>query len=192
MFPGDHIITIRNRQSRMAVRFVGCEFLGRYVYAYGKAENIIGQTVCSLTGVCTAGERQASSKGGTSRASLRCNTPRSVSRGRGRIFHELTAPHSTSLPLQRVMDNSKKNASPTAASQEAKRAPEKQFTAGNVSASVFAREYNGKVFRNYSVTRWYRDKKGESKYVNSYGPDDSANAIKVHQQADEYCRSMDA
>jgi hypothetical protein len=86
------------------------------------------------------------------------------------------------------MDDKKKKA--TAASQEAKKGPVKTFTAQDVSASIFSREHNGRTYYSVTFTRWYRDSKGQNRYINSFGLEDLGKVITVAQQADEYIRSL--
>ena len=88
------------------------------------------------------------------------------------------------------MDNKKKNSSPEDVSSETKQGPVKTFAAGDVSASVFRHEYNGGVYYNTSFTRWYRDKNGQNRYVNSFGLDDLGNVMTVAKQSDEYIRGL--
>ena len=88
------------------------------------------------------------------------------------------------------MDNKKKNASPEAPAPEAKQPPLKTFAAGDVSASIFRRDYNGRTFYSVSFTRWYRDKSGQNRYVNSFGLEDLGKVVTVAQQSDEYIRSL--
>lgn len=88
------------------------------------------------------------------------------------------------------MDAKKKNASPKAASPEAKKGPMKTFTADDVSAAIFRHEYNERTFYSVTFTRWYRDNNGQNRYVNSFGLEDLGKVITVAQQSDEYIRAF--
>lgn len=84
------------------------------------------------------------------------------------------------------MDAKKKNASPEAASQEAKKGPMKTFTSGEVSAAIFRHDHKGRTYHSVTFTRWYRDKSGESRYANSFGIEDLPKVVSVAQMCDEY------
>ncbi|HET6884201.1 MAG TPA: replication-relaxation family protein [Pirellulales bacterium] len=88
------------------------------------------------------------------------------------------------------MDAKKKNAPPKAL--EEKRAPVKAFTADDVSAAIFRRDYNERTFYSVTFTRWYRDKGGQNRYVNSFGLEDLGKIVTVAQQSDEYIRALPA
>ena len=81
-----------------------------------------------------------------------------------------------------------KSAAPqaTAASQEASRGPAKQFRIDDVSASVFARERNGRSFYSVSFTRSYKDRDGTWKYTKNFDVDDLGKVVTVTQQASEW------
>lgn len=88
------------------------------------------------------------------------------------------------------MENKKKNAVPAAASKEAKKGPVKTFTADDVSASVFSRVYNDRTYYSVTFNRWYRDKAGQNRYINSFGLEDLGKVVIVAQQADEFIRGL--
>ena len=92
------------------------------------------------------------------------------------------------------MDAKKKNSPPAGASPEAKRAPIKVFTADDVSAAVFAHDHpvrgEMRTYHSVSFTRWYRDKAGENRYVNSFGLEDLGKVVTVAKQSDEYIRAL--
>jgi hypothetical protein len=88
------------------------------------------------------------------------------------------------------METKKKTASPQAASHEAKKGPMKTFTAGDVSAAIFAHEHNGRTYYGITFTRWYRDSDGRNRYINSFGLEDLGKVISVAQQSDEYIRAL--
>lgn len=91
------------------------------------------------------------------------------------------------------MDAKKKNP-PVGASNEAKRAPIKVFTADDVSAAIFAHDHpvrgEMRTYHSVSFTRWYRDKGGENRYVNSFGLEDLGKVVAVAKQADEFIRAL--
>jgi hypothetical protein len=92
------------------------------------------------------------------------------------------------------MEAKKKNPPPAGDAQAAKRAPIKVFTADDVSAAVFAHSHQvrGEMRTYYSITftRWYRDRGGKNRYVNSFGLEDLGKVITVAQQADQYLREL--
>lgn len=92
------------------------------------------------------------------------------------------------------MEAKKKNAPPAGAAQVAKRAPIKVFTADDVSAAIFSHEHQvrGGMRTYYSVsfTRWYRDRGGKNRYVNSFGLEDLGKVVSVAQQADQHIREL--
>jgi hypothetical protein len=88
------------------------------------------------------------------------------------------------------MDAKKRPATPAAASPEAKKAPVKVFTVDDVSAAIFRRDYNGRTFYSVTFTRWYRDRGGQNRYVNSFGLEDLGKVVSTAQQSDEFIRSL--
>ena len=82
-----------------------------------------------------------------------------------------------------------KGAAPQAAQNaplEAKRGPVKQFRIEDVSASVFARERNGRTFYSVSFTRSYKDRDGTWKYTKNFDVEDLGRIVAVTQQAAEW------
>lgn len=77
---------------------------------------------------------------------------------------------------------------PQEAPVQSKRGPVKQFRIEEVSASVFAREYNGQTYYSVSFTRSYEAEDGEIKYTKNFDPDDLGKLVTVVQQAHEYCQ----
>ena len=74
----------------------------------------------------------------------------------------------------------------SAAPQEAMRGPAKQCRVEDVSASVFARERNGRTFYSVSFTRSYKDRDGTWKYTKNFDVDDLGAVVAVAQQAAEW------
>lgn len=64
--------------------------------------------------------------------------------------------------------------------------PVKQFRADDVSASIFARERNGRTFHSVSFTRSYKDRDGTWKYTKNFDADDLGRLVTVAQQAAEW------
>lgn len=68
--------------------------------------------------------------------------------------------------------------------------PEKRFSAGAISATVWlnAGNYNGQqtTYRTVSFQRRYKDKSGEWKSASSLGVNDLSRAIHVLQKAQNY------
>ena len=79
-----------------------------------------------------------------------------------------------------------KDASAPAEKAGAGRAPVKAFHDSDVSASIFAREYNGRTFYSVSFTRRYKDAKGAWRYVKSFDVNDLGRLVTVAQQAAEW------
>ena len=73
---------------------------------------------------------------------------------------------------------------------EAKKGPAKQFRVDDVSASVFARERNGRNFYSVSFSRSYKDRDGSYKYTTSFDADDLGRVVTVAQQASEYIHGI--
>src|SRR5262245_19405794 len=78
----------------------------------------------------------------------------------------------------------------TSASQETTRLPVKQFRIEDVSASIFAREYNGITYHSVSFSRSYKDAKGTWKYSRSFDKEDLDKVVKLAQQCSEYLLSL--
>lgn len=76
------------------------------------------------------------------------------------------------------------------ASTDTKRRPVKVFVVEDVAASIFAREYNGRVYHGVSFTRWYKDSKGERRYTKSFDVEDLGKVIAVAQQASEWLHGL--
>jgi len=76
----------------------------------------------------------------------------------------------------------------------AKVPPVKVFVIEDVSASVFAREFQVrgeiKTFYSVSFSRSYRDSLGKRKYIKSFNLEDLGKVIAVAQQADEFIRQQ--
>ena len=76
------------------------------------------------------------------------------------------------------------------ATQEAKRGPVKQCRLEDVSASVFARERDGRTFYSVSFTRSYKDRDGQWKYTKNFDVADLGKVVTVTQQAAEWIHDM--
>jgi len=85
---------------------------------------------------------------------------------------------------------SAKKPSATAAPQEARRGPAKQFRIDDVSASVFARERNGRTFHSVSFTRSYKDRDGQWRYTKNFDVEDLGKVVTVTQQAAEWIHGL--
>jgi hypothetical protein len=70
------------------------------------------------------------------------------------------------------------------------RAPVKAFRVSDVSASIFAREYNGRTFHSVSFTRSYKDASGAWKYVKSFDVEDLGKVVTVAQQSAEWLHGL--
>jgi hypothetical protein len=91
------------------------------------------------------------------------------------------------------MDARKQN--PASGAQEGPAlAPVEVFTAGDVSAAVFAREQSvrggTRTFYSVSFSRSYRDAEGNRQYVKTFDADGLDRVVEVARQADEYVRSL--
>lgn len=67
--------------------------------------------------------------------------------------------------------------------------PLKVFREGTVSASVFAREHNGRTFYSVTFSRAY-ESGGEWRYTKWFDHGDLPRIIAVAKQADEYIESL--
>jgi len=80
------------------------------------------------------------------------------------------------------------------APQDEKRRPLKSYRQGDVSASVWARDYavRGETRRFYSITfeRSYRDAAGKYRYTRSFSPDDLGSLMSLCQQAGDHIASF--
>lgn len=94
------------------------------------------------------------------------------------------------------METKKKNDSgqPEQAADAAAKKPLKVFVVDNVSASVFAREYevqgDMRTFYNVAFSRSYRDDDNRRRYVSSFNLEDLGKVVSVAQQADAFIRSL--
>ena len=76
---------------------------------------------------------------------------------------------------------------------EGKNLPEKKFSTGTISATVWKNSGKSKKtgetveFRTIQVTKRYQDKEGNWNTTNSLRPDDLPKVILVTQKAYEYC-----
>src|SRR4051794_12170855 len=77
-----------------------------------------------------------------------------------------------------------------AASTEAKRGPIQSFREGDVSVSIWAREYKGRVYHSCSFERSYKDAQGQWRYTRSFGLDDLGKLISLAQKASEYLHGL--
>jgi hypothetical protein len=88
------------------------------------------------------------------------------------------------------MDKSKK----AVAGPQSAKAPVKVFVIEDVSASVFARQFqvrgDDRTFYSVSFSRSYRDSLGKRKYIKSFNLEDLGKVIAVAQQADEFIRQQ--
>jgi hypothetical protein len=86
------------------------------------------------------------------------------------------------------MESKKKNTSTKeeTAPQEAKRSPAKAIREGDVSVSIWTREFNGLVFYSCTFERSYTDAKGQRKYTHSFGLHDLGTLVKLAQQAADW------
>lgn len=82
----------------------------------------------------------------------------------------------------------------TVASPDAKRKPIQTFREGDVSVSIWAREFTvqGQPRTFYSCTfeRSYRDRDGAWRYTNSIDLDSLGRLVALAQRADEYLRGL--
>jgi len=88
------------------------------------------------------------------------------------------------------MEKSKK----AAAEPQPAKAPVKVFVIEDVSASVFARQFqvrgDDRTFYSVSFSRSYRDSLGKRKYIKSFNLEDLGKVVAVAQQADEFIRQQ--
>lgn len=71
------------------------------------------------------------------------------------------------------------------------KAPEKTFRIGNVSASSFVNESDGRKFRSVTLQRSYRDG-DDRKYTSSFSLADLPSAVRVLQLAQEHVEQAEA
>jgi hypothetical protein len=92
------------------------------------------------------------------------------------------------------MDAKKKTNPPEKGAATTANSPVKTFVVDDVSASVFAREFqatNGiRTFYSVSFSRSYRDSAGTRRFVKTFNLEDLGKVVTVAQQADEYIRKL--
>lgn len=75
-----------------------------------------------------------------------------------------------------------------------KNQPLKVIVFDDVSASIFARQHQGKdelrTFYSVSFSRSYLDKASKRQYVKTFNPDDLEKIVTVAKQAEEYIGSL--
>lgn len=83
--------------------------------------------------------------------------------------------------------NAKKGiASRKEATAEPKNRPIESFREGDVSVSVWQREFKGRVFYSCSFERSYKDATGQWRYTKYFGLDDLGKVISLAKRAADY------
>lgn len=81
-------------------------------------------------------------------------------------------------------------AAPAAAPAAEKKGPVKSFREGDVSVSIWAREYSGRVYHSCSFERSYKDATGQWRYTRYFGLDDLGLLVALAQRASEYLHGL--
>jgi len=76
------------------------------------------------------------------------------------------------------------------ASKEEKRGPIQSFREGDVSVSIWSRDFKGRTFYSCSFERSYKDASNQWRYTRYFGLDDLGKVISLAKQASDFLHGL--